>query len=163
MLTELLQHWQIAVDGLQIFLCLLILFFLMRNYRRRLKIDMMSANNPSNSNFNFQVFTEAIHQQVELAFTNILQVVDNERRNLDKVLQFQQLKYTESASKQMLSPAPASHRDSTHLNMTEAVGQSKRQDSIRQLATQGMSAKQISDELKTPLGEVELVLSLQKQ
>ena len=163
MLTELLQHWQIAVDGLQILLCLLILFFLIRNYRRKSKIDMMSANSPSNSDFNFQVFTEAIHQQVELAFTNILQVADNERRNLDKVLQFQQLKYTQSGSKQVLPPAPASHRDNTHLNMTEAARQNERQHSIRQLATRGMSARQISDELKTPLGEVELVLSLQKQ
>ncbi|UCD80768.1 MAG: hypothetical protein JSW26_04870, partial [Desulfobacterales bacterium] len=31
---------------------------------------------------------------------------------------------------------------------------------IQQLAAKGMSAKQISQELKTPLGEVELILSL---
>ena len=163
MVIELLQHWQIAVDGLQIFLCLLILFFLVRSYRRKLKTNMMSANNPFNSDFNFQVFTKAINQQVELAFTNILQVVDNERRNFDKVLQFQQLKYTESGSKQIRPPAPAGHRGSTHPNMTEAAKQNERQTSIQQLSNQGMSAKQISDELKTPLGEVELVMSLQKK
>ena len=162
MVIELLQHWQIAVDGLQIFLCLLILFFLVRSYRRKLKTNMMSANNPFNSDFNFQVFTKAINQQVELAFTNILQVVDNERRNLDKVSQFQQFNYTESGPKQVLPPAPVSHRGNTQPNMIEAAKQNERQTSIQQLANQGMSARQISDELKTPLGEVELVLSLQK-
>ena len=163
MVIELLQHWQIAVDGLQIFLCLLILFFLMRNYRRKLKSDMMAANSPSDSDFNFQVFTEAINQQVELAFSNILQVVDNERHNLDKVLQFQQVKFTKSGSKQNLPPAPVSYHDNARPDMTEAAKQSERHNRIQQLATRGMSARHISDELKTPLGEVELVMSLQKK
>lgn len=163
MVNELLQHWRIAVDVLQVFLCLVILFFLMRNHRRKMKSGRMSSGTPNDSDFNFQVFTEAINQQVELAFTNILQVAANERRNLGKVLQFQQLKYLDSGSQQDLPPAPHSHRDDTHERLAASGSQSDRQTRIQQLATRGLSAKQISDELKTPQGEVELVLSLQKK
>ena len=163
MVNELLQHWRIAVDVLQVFLCLVILFCLMRNRRRKMKSDMMSPGTQNDSDFNFQVFTEAINQQIELAFTNILQVAANERRNLDKVLQFQQHKYLDSGSQQDLPPVPLPHRDDTHDRLAASGSQSDRQARIRQLATRGLSAKQISDELKTPQGEVELVLSLQKK
>ena len=44
----------------------------------------------------------------------------------------------------------------------ETTGSGERQTRIQKLASRGMSTKQISEELKTPLGEVELILSLQK-
>lgn len=162
MIIKLLQHWQIVVDGLQIFLCLLILICLIRHHRRKMKPDALSANRQSGPDFNFQVFTEAIDQQVELAFTNILQVAANERRNLDKVMQFQKLKYVEPDSKEGLPPAPVPHGVDPPKRVTETASQSDRQARIQQLAIRGLSAKQISDELKTPLGEIELVMSLQK-
>ncbi len=163
MVIELLQHWQIAVDGLQIFLCLVILVVLGRSYRRKTKADLMSARSQFGPDFNFQVFTEAINQQVELAFTNILQVAGNERRNIENVIQFQKLKYIESRPKMGLPATPPSHRDDTPKSLTGTARQSERQARIQQLATRGLSAKQISDELKTPLGEVELVMSLQQK
>lgn len=154
MVIELLKHWEVAVDGLQIFLCMLILFYLIRNHRRTLKADMVNPKIEPTQDFNFQVFSQTINQQVELAFNNILEVAANERRNLDKVLQFQKLKPTPLCSPKDLPPSHRPHRDDT--------GRDDRQTSIQQLAVQGKSAKQISDELKAPLGEVELVLSLQK-
>jgi hypothetical protein len=163
MVTELLKHWELAVDGLQILLCLLILFFLVRNYRRKMKPGLVSVHSQFDPDFNFQVFTEAINQQVELAFANILQVAGNERQNLEKILQLHQLKYSGSRSKEGLPPAPPSHHEDTQKRMTGTDGQGERQARIQQLAAQGLSAKQISDELKTPLGEVELVMSLQKR
>jgi hypothetical protein len=163
MAIELLQHWQIVADGLEIFLCLLILFFLMRNQRRKMKPDLKPAMSQSGPDFNFQVFMETIHQQVDLAFANIRQVAANERRNFDEVLRFQQQKYTETHSKEGFPPASFAHRIDTFQTMTEPARQGERQTRIQQLATRGMSAKQISDELKTPLGEVELVMSLQKR
>jgi DNA-binding NarL/FixJ family response regulator len=44
----------------------------------------------------------------------------------------------------------------------ETTGSGERQTRVQKLASRGMSIKQISEELKTPLGEVELILSLQK-
>ena len=36
---EMMEHWEVAVDGIQIFLCLLILFFLVRNHRHKMNSD----------------------------------------------------------------------------------------------------------------------------
>ena len=80
MVNVFLQHWRIAVDGLQVLLCFGILFFLMRNHGRKMKSGLISPETLNDSDFNYQLFTEAIRQQVELAFTNIFQVAANERR-----------------------------------------------------------------------------------
>ena len=36
---EMMKHWEVAVDGIQILLCLLILFFLVRNHRHKMKSE----------------------------------------------------------------------------------------------------------------------------
>jgi hypothetical protein len=162
MVIELLEHWEVAVDGLQIFLCLLILFFLARNHRREIKPELMNPKSDSNQDFNLQIFSQTINQQVELAFTNILKVAANERRDLVKVLQLHQHIEKDHDPSEGRSPALTSSRDYPAQSVQEIAGQGERQTHIQKLSTQGMNAKQISDELKTPLGEVELILSLQK-
>ena len=156
MVIEMLKHWEVAVDGIQIFLCLLILFFLIRNHRRKMEPDWMNHKNESGQDFNLQVFSQTISQQIELAFANILEVTANERRNLDKVLQFHQFNETDGNS-------AGSNSDDTLQRINDSAGPGEHQARIQRLATRGMSAKQISEELKTPMGEVELILSLQNQ
>ena len=162
MVIELLKHWEVAVAGLQIFLCLLILFFLARYHRRRMKPDWLNPKPESGQDFNLSVFSQTINQQVELAFTNILKVAANERRELVKVLELQQYTYADHRFPGGRSSSPPSHPDDTAQSVQETAGQGDRQTRIQKLSTQGMNAKQISEELKTPLGEVELILSLQK-
>ena len=159
---EILEHWEIAVDGLQIFLCLLILFFLARNHRRGIKPELMNPGSDSGQDFNLQVFSQTINQQVELAFTNILKVAANERRDLVKVLQLQQLTEADHGFSETRSPSLTSGPGDPAQRVQEIAGQGDRQTHVQKLSTQGMNAKQISEELKTPLGEVELILSLQK-
>ena len=159
---EILEHWEIAVDGLQIFLCLLILFFLARNHRRRMKPELMNPKSESGQNFDLQVFSQTINQQVELAFTNILKVAANERRDLVKVLQLHQHTDKDHGSSEGRSPTLTSSSDYPAQSVPETAEPEGRQTHIQKLSTQGMNAKQISEELSTPLGEVELILSLQK-
>ena len=92
MVMAVMQNWEVAVDGIQIILCLLILFFLLRNHRRRIKSDLTNPKQVSGQDFNVQVFSQTIGQQIELAFTNIQNTVADEHRNLEKVLRFQQVK-----------------------------------------------------------------------
>ena len=160
MVIETMKHWEIAVDGIQIFLCLLILFFLIRNHRLRMKPDRMNPKIESGQDFNLQVFSQSINQQVELAFTNILEVAANERRNLDKVLQFHPVRHANHSSPEIRPQSSPSHRDDSFQRGQETAGQGEHRTRIQKLATRGMSAKQISEELKMPLGEVELILSL---
>lgn len=162
MVLEMLEHYEAIVDGLQIFLCLLILFFMVRNHRRRMKPEWMNPKNDPGQDFNRQVFSQTINQQVELAFANILKAAANERRDLFKVLQLQPFTDTDPGASGVGSPSLTSTPDETAINVQESAGQGDRQTRIRNLSTQGMNPKQISEELKTPLGEVELILSLQK-
>ncbi len=162
MVIEMLKHWEVAVDGLQIFLCLLILFFLARSHQRRMEPESMNPKSQSGQDFGLEVFAQTINQQVESAFANILKVAANERRDLVKVLQMQQLTDADQGSVTVASPSPTSVSGIPVQSVQESDGQDARQAHIHELSTQGMNAKQISEELKTPLGEVELILSLQK-
>ena len=162
MVIEIMKHWEVAVDGIQIFLCLLILFFLVRNHRRNINPYLMNPKSESGQDFNLQVFSQSINQQVELAFTNILEVAANERHKLDKVLQFQPFKNANHSSPEIRVQSLRSHRDDAFQRVKETAGQNEHWTRIQKLATRGMNAKQISEELKTPLGEVELILSLHK-
>jgi hypothetical protein len=162
MVLEMLEQYEAIVDGLQIFLCLLILIFLARNHRRPMKPELMNPQRESGQDFNLQVFSQTINQQVELAFTNILKVAANERRNLVKVLQLQAPTDADHGPSEVRSPSLASYPADAAQSVPENAGQGERQTHIQKLSAQGMNAKQISEELKTPLGEVELILSLQK-
>jgi hypothetical protein len=159
---EMMRHWETAVDGIQILLCLLILFFLIRNHRRKIKPGLANSKSGPGQDFNLQVFSQAIDQQVELAFSNMLEVAATERRKLDRVLQFQSFIHADHRSPEIRSSSLASDRENSFQHVTETVGPSERQTRIEQLATRGMSTKQISEELKIAMGEVELILSLQK-
>jgi hypothetical protein len=131
MVIEMMKHWEIAVDGIQIFLCLLILFFLLRNHRRRMNPDLMNPKIESGQDFNLQVFSQSINQQVELAFTNILEVAANERRNLDKVLQFQPFKHVNHSSPEIRPQARPSHRDDSFQRGKETTGQGEHRTRIQ--------------------------------
>ena len=111
MVLEMLEHYEAIVDGLQIFLCILILFFLARNHRRRMKPELMNPKSESDQDFNLQVFSQTINQQVELAFTNILKVAANERRDLVKVLQLHQHTEKDHGSSEGRSPTIISSSD----------------------------------------------------
>ena len=162
MVMEMMRHWDVAVDGIQILLCFLILFFLRRNHRRKIKPDLANPKGEPVRDFNLQVFSQTIDQQVELAFTNILEVAATERRKLDRILQFQSFVHADPSSPEIRSPWLPSDGENSFQHVTETVGPSERQTRIEQLATRGMSAKQISEALKIATGEVELILSLQK-
>ena len=122
----------------------------------------MNPQSVSGQDFNLQVFSQTINQQVELAFTNILKVAANERRDLVKVLELQQFIYADHSSAGVRCQSPLSPHDATAQSVQENSGQGRLQKHIHKLSSQGMNAKQISEELKTPLGEVELILSLQE-
>lgn len=125
-----------------------------------MKLDRINPKIGSGQDFNLQVFSQSINQQVELAFANILEVAANERRNLEKVLQFHPLKHANHSSSEIRPPSHPPYRDDSFQRGKETAGQGEPRKRIQKLATRGMSAKQISEELKMPLGEVELILSL---
>ena len=160
MAFQMTQYWDVAIDGIQILLCVLILLFLIRSRSKQKRSASQEASGKSGPSFNGEIFTQTLRQQVDQAFANIADTIAVEQRNLYKVLsssghgkevygilQYQSLRHP--ASGQEISTIANHGSDSDQLH-----------EQIQKLAVKGLSARQISDELKTPLGEVELVLSL---
>lgn len=162
MVFQLTQYWDVAIDGIQIFTCLLILLFLIRSRSKQKRSASQEATGKSGPSFNGEIFTQTLKQQIDQAFANIADTIAVEQRNLYKVLssygrgqevygilQYQSLRH------------PSSGQEiATIANPNHGPGSDQLHEQIQKLAVKGLSARQISDELKTPLGEVELVLSL---
>ena len=163
MAIELIEHWEVAVDCIQIFLCILILFFMIRNHRQMMKPDLANPKPESDEDFKHQVFSQALNQQVEMAFANIQEVAAAERRNLDKAMQFYPPRRADRKASEILPQGLQSPREGRFQKGKKTAGSDDHQARIHKLANRGMSSKQISEELKTPLGEVELILSFQEK
>ena len=160
MLLQSVVFWNVAIDGIQIFLCLLILFFLFRNRINSKKPLQLGKKNSSGIDFNTQIFTQTIKQHVDQAFANIFQAISAEQRRLERLLidEQEQIKSTGLTDFQFQSKTSTVHEIS---GLSEvAVKDIERQKKILKLSSKGISVKEISEELKTPIHEVELVLGL---
>lgn len=160
MVFQIPQNWDVAFDGIQILLCLLILLLIVRSRRKHRQSALRDAIWESGQNFNAQIISQALKQQVDQALANIVETIAVEQRNLDKVL-------TVSAHSNE-TYGGAQYKSHLHLPTdpaisaieSEASGSDQLHEQIQKLAVKGKSVREISEELKTPLGEVELVLSL---
>ncbi|CAB1078152.1 hypothetical protein D1AOALGA4SA_5916 [Olavius algarvensis Delta 1 endosymbiont] len=163
MVVHLPQHWDVAIDGIQIFLCILILGVLIRNGRRNRESARDIAIGESGPNFNAQMFAQSLRQQVDEAFANIAKTIALEQGKLEKTLPTTAGGIRGHA---LARHACGKHRPDEPPVAPAADGGPDRDpllDKIRQLASKGQTAGQISEEVKVPLGEVELVLSLRAE
>jgi len=160
MVFQMPPYWDVAINGIQIVLCLLILLFLIRARRKKRPVALEAALRESGQGFKVQIFTQTLKQQVDQAFANIADTLAVEQRNLDQVLSISGRGQEAVNLSEFQSPlhGPAGREIASLAG--EAPGSDPLHEQIQQLAVKGMSARQISETLKTPLGEVELVLSL---
>ena len=84
MVFQILQNWDVAIDTLQIMLCLLILVLTIRTRRKNRQSLLKDALQESGQNFNAQILGQALKQQVDQAFANIVETIAVEQRNLLK-------------------------------------------------------------------------------
>jgi hypothetical protein len=154
------QYWDIAIDGLQVILCLLILVFLIRGRQRKRQAAPGAAFRGSGQNFNFHVYVQTLKQQIDQAFANITDTIAAEQHNLDKSLAHGEQGREPLGIYQCPSRLHLPVADKISALASGETGNDQLHEQIEKLARKGMSARQISEDLKTPLGEVELVLSL---
>jgi hypothetical protein len=157
---ELPPFWDVVVDGIQIVLCLLILLFLFRI--RKKKQQSVPARNrlESEQSFNEQVFIQALKQRVDQALASIAEKIAVEQRNLDEWLSTINYRNLPMGLLHNQSGLQRSVDDRISPIAGTASSIDQVHEQIQNLAGKGMTAQQISEKLKTPLGEVELVLSL---
>jgi len=160
MVFQMPQYWDAAIDGIQIGLCFLILVFLIRSRKKNRKFARDQAIGESGQSFNVQIFNQTLKQQVDQAFANIAETLAVERHKLDQVL----LIGDSGNRNHDIAPYPTNLHPPANPEISAIAGIASDSDplheQIQKLADKGRSVREISEELKTPLGEVELVLSL---
>lgn len=159
MIFQIPQYWQLAIDGLQIFLCLLILFFFVTKRTKSRKMAAESVAADQVSNFNARFLAESFQQQTDQAFDNILTVISNERRNLDGLLQLLAEKQPDVGVTAQIDDAVAQAAVSTQ----DCLPDDQLKAEVKKLAASGKDTGQIAQQMKIPVGEVELILNLTKK
>jgi hypothetical protein len=160
MVFQMPQYWDVVIDGIQIVLCLLILLSLIQSRKKNRKFAQDKAIRDAGQSFNVQIFNQTVKQQIDQAFANIAATIAVEQRKLDQVLpsgDAENRRYD-------ITPDPTNMHPFVNPEISPLAGTASDSDplheQIQKLADKGLSVREISDELKTPLGEVELVLSL---
>ena len=133
---------------------------IIRNRKKHPQSALRDTIRNSGQNFNAQIITQALKQQVDQALANIVETIAVEQRNLERVLTV-----TATGNETYGGALYKSHLHlptdrATSAIESEASGSDQLHEQIQKLSVNGKSAREISEELKTPLGEVELVLSL---
>jgi hypothetical protein len=160
MVFQMPQYWDAVIDGIQIILCFIILVFIIRSRKKNRIPAPDKAIRESGQSFNEQIFTQTLRQQVDQAFANIAETIAVEQRKLEQVLPISEPGGQAYGILQCQSDLLAPVDLGISQTGADAAGSDLLHEQIQKLAVKGMSARQISEDLKTPLGEVELVLSL---
>jgi hypothetical protein len=149
MIFQALESWETVIDGIQIFLMLviLILFFRYRILGNQKVFNTIRTDvGPS---FNSEIFAQTMQQQLEQAFINIIASARVEISHLEQLLRAGQMQ-VEKPWESDLQP----------LIRSDSAAWPDRHQHIEMLAGKGMSIQHISEELKIPQAEIELILSL---
>jgi hypothetical protein len=163
MVVQLPQHWDVAIDGIQIILCILIVGLLIRNRRQNRETARHNSNGYGGANFNAQFLTQTLRQQVDEAFANIARTIALEQSKLEKSLPVGGVHGRTHDLGQYAAEIQLSDEQPLASPPGERLDRDPLLDKIRRLAAKGKTSEQISEAVKVPLGEVELVLSLQPE
>ena len=163
MVFQVPPFWSIAGDGFQIFLYLLILGFYIKNRAIHKKHASNKTKNGTRKSFNAHVFNKTVQQQVNEAFTNIIETIAAEQNGLKSVLEPIPLRNEGKDISKQQSGSRLPDRYDNFRKSKDRTGRAGRHDRIRKLSAKGLSIRKISEGLKIPMSEVELILSLQKK
>jgi hypothetical protein len=158
-ILEALQ-WDMLYDAIQVVLCGVILCGMIwqrRNYIRRLTEGNPGHRLPS---FSAEVLLQTVRQQTEQALETILGAVTAERAKLQPLLDTADL--PSLPTERRINAADVPFRLGQEASSDGGSEEYGPYDGIRNLAEHGFSARQIAEQIKRPVGEVELALQLQR-
>ena len=160
MIIELVENWEIAIDGVQICLCLLIILLLIRKGVKRNQMTLQAGTKENEVNFDVEIYTEVIKQQAAQAFEHIFETIAGERRNLDRVMQISQLRGKRNSGSTFQNQLSSLNLNEISPPRDDQMEPLPYLDQIPKLAIKGMSVRKISEKLEIPMGEVELIMNL---
>jgi hypothetical protein len=156
-------RWDVVCNAVQIALCSVILVFLIRN---KLKTKRLLAEGEGRNReipFAHEIRLQSIRQQTELALEAILKAVQAEQIHLQ--LAFDGADTPRAGAGAAADAAGAEHlpfRLGEDIPPVSGGSGAGRYEGVHGLAAEGLSAKQITERLRLPSGEVELALKLQR-
>lgn len=156
MIFELVNNWEVAIDGIQICLCLLIILLLIRKGVKRNQM----ASQARTKDFDTEIYSEVIKQQASQAFEHISETIAGERRNLERVLQISQLRGKPINEFNFQDQLASLNLNEISPRRDDQMEPLPYRDQIQRLAIKGMSVRKISEKLEIPMGEVELIVNL---
>ena len=162
MVFQMPQVWDMASDGLQIFLYLMILVFFIKNRAIQKKIAVDKTKNGAAQGFEAQVFTIAVQKQINQAFANITETIASERNCLEGVLGRNALSSDGKDISYVQSNLQLPNGHNNNAIPDDRNGSDGRHDEVLKYSAKGLSIRKISEELNLPMSEIELILSLQK-
>jgi hypothetical protein len=155
-----LPLWELVMDGVQIFLCMMIFLFLLRNRIKYKRWFLKAVSEEKRFVFSDEIRMQNLKQLAEKSLDNVAEAINQERLALQ--MHFE-------------ADTPDSERQAPVLQTPEKFKNAIQNDEkgpgdidlsnfseIVALAEKGLSIREISQRLNMPGGEVELVLRLNK-
>jgi hypothetical protein len=156
-------RWDVVCNAVQIALCCVILVVLIRN---KLKTKRFLAEGEGRERaipFNQEIRLQSIRQQTELALELILKTVQAEQVRLQQAFDGSDTRLPGAGA--AADAAGAEHlpfRFGENASSVSAGAGAGRYEGVHGLAGEGLSARQIAEQLRLPSGEVELALKLRR-
>ena len=156
-----LTFWQIALDGIQIGLCSLILIYLIRNKIKHNRFVLKPFPEEGAVNFKNDLWIQSLRQQAEQSFNTLSEIIERERRLFEKRLEMPGI----GPDRDRLAYRPRNQFEKYRLpdpgfDEGRFTTTHDRYAEVKRMAGKGIGARQISENLKLPLNEVELILKL---
>jgi len=141
-----------------------VLYLIINKVKGRRK-DLTICRISNQRKFDEEVFSQLVKQQSEKAFKRISHTINNERQLLAELIENGDLKKarTHLKSKGISKIKPKSLEDN---NLKKPFLKNTERDSyseVLRLADQGMTVRKISEMVKIPKGEIEMLITLRKR
>lgn len=155
----------ILLNASGIFLWGITILYLFKNKREKAKDYKNNRNIMNNRNFDEEVYAQIIRQQSEKAFRNIHSTIKRERRLLSELIEKGEFK---KVKKQVaVKKTGKIKKTSIPANQIKKIRQKNnlrdRYAEVIKLADAGMSTNKISEKVKIPKGEIEILIKLRKK
>ena len=160
MIDQMLPLWKLVLDGVQIFLCLMIVLLLLHNRMKYKRWILNAEPRDKTVVFSDEIRMQQFKQLAEKSFDHVVDAVNQERLALQSHFESgftdseQQVPILQKSDdfKNVIQDDDSGSGDTELGNFSEIVA----------LAEKGLSVREISKRLNMPGGEVELVLRLNK-
>ncbi len=155
----------ILLNGAGIFLWGITILYLLKNKREKEKDEKKNRYIMNNRNFDEEIYAQLVRQQSEKAFRNIHSTIKRERHLLSQLIDSGEFKKAKKqvavkkTRKTKKSPVPANKVKKIHRKKNSR----DRYAEVIKLADAGMTMNKISEKIKIPKGEIDILIKLRKK